>query len=196
MVSFRSCSWWLYKASPSSAAKNIMNLILYWPSGDVHVYSHFLGCWKRAFVWLACSFDKTLLAFALLHFVLQGQTYLLLWVSLDLLLLHSNPLWWKGYLFFFFFMLVLEGLVGLHRTSQLQLLGHQWLGHGLGLLWGWMVCLGNELRPFCRFWDCTQVVRYKLLLTMRATPFFSKGFFPTVVEIMVIWIKFSHSCPF
>ena len=102
MVSFRSCSWWLYKASPSSAAKNIMNLILYWPSGDVHVYSHFLGCWKRAFVWLACSFDKTLLAFALLHFVLQGQTYLLLWVSLDLLLLHSNPLWWKGYLFFFF----------------------------------------------------------------------------------------------
>ena len=25
-----------------------------------------------------------------------------------------------------------------------------------------------------------------LLLTMRATPFFSKGFFPTVVEIMVI----------
>ena len=30
--------------------------------------------------------------------------------------------------------LVLEGVVGLHRTSQLQLLLHQWLGHGLGLL--------------------------------------------------------------
>ena len=36
--------------------------------------------------------DKTLLAFALLHFVLQGQTCLLFQVSLDFLLLHSNPL--------------------------------------------------------------------------------------------------------
>ena len=33
-----------------------------------------------------------LLAFALIHFVLQGQTCLLFWVPLDLLLLHSNPL--------------------------------------------------------------------------------------------------------
>ena len=28
-------------------------------------------------------------------------------------------------------MLVLEGLVGLHRTIQLQLLQHYWLGHKL-----------------------------------------------------------------
>ena len=28
---------WLYKASPSLAAKNIINLISLWPSGDVHV---------------------------------------------------------------------------------------------------------------------------------------------------------------
>ena len=32
-------------------------------------------------------------------------------------------------------MLVLEGLVGLHRTIQLQLLQHYWLGHRLGLLY-------------------------------------------------------------
>ena len=31
-------------------------------------------------------------------------------------------------------MLVLEGLVGLHRTVQLQLLHCYWLGHGLGLI--------------------------------------------------------------
>ena len=30
-------------------------------------------------------------------------------------------------------MLVLEGLVGLHRTLQLQLLQHYWLGQRLGL---------------------------------------------------------------
>ena len=29
-------------------------------------------------------------------------------------------------------MLVLEGLIGLHRTVQLQLLQHYWLGHRLG----------------------------------------------------------------
>jgi len=43
-----------------------------------------------------------LLAFAPLHFVLQGQTCLLLQGFLDFLLLHSSPLWWKGHLFFFF----------------------------------------------------------------------------------------------
>ena len=31
-------------------------------------------------------------------------------------------------------MLVLKGLVGLHRTIQLQLLQHYWLGYRLGLL--------------------------------------------------------------
>ena len=46
-----------------------------------------------------CYDQCVLLAFALLHFVLQGQTCLLLQVSLDFLLLHSNPLWWKGSLF-------------------------------------------------------------------------------------------------
>ena len=30
-------------------------------------------------------------------------------------------------------MLVLKGLAGLHRTVQLQLLQHYWLGHRLGL---------------------------------------------------------------
>ena len=67
--------------------------------------------------------------------------------------------------------LVLEGLVGLHRTVHLQLLQHCWLGHRFGLLWYWMVCLGNKqiilsflrLHPSTAFWT--------LLLTMRATPF-------------------------
>ena len=38
------------------------------------------------------SLGKALLAFALLHFVRQGQSCLLLQVSLDFLLLHSSPL--------------------------------------------------------------------------------------------------------
>ena len=39
-----------------------------------------------------CSLTKTLLTFAPLHFVLLGQTCLLLQVSLDLLPLHYSPL--------------------------------------------------------------------------------------------------------
>ena len=34
-----------------------------------------------------------------------------------------------------------------------------------------MVCLGNEQRSFCHFWDFTQVLHFRLLfLTLRATP--------------------------
>ena len=58
--------------------------------------------------------------------------------------------------------LVLEGLVALHRTVQLQLLQHYWLGHRLRLLWYWMICLGNEQRSFCHFWDCIQVLHFEL----------------------------------
>ena len=70
-----------------------------------------------------------------------------------------------------FRVLVLEDLVGLHGTVQFQLLKHYWLGHRLGLLWYWVVCLGNEQRSFCRFWDCIQVLHFGLLLTLMATPF-------------------------
>ena len=34
--------------------------------------------------------------------------------------------------------------------------------HRSGLLWYWMVCLGNEQRSFCRFWDCIQVLHFRL----------------------------------
>ena len=86
---------------------------------------------KGCMLWPACSLDKTLLAFSLLHFVLQGQTCLLLQGSLDFLLLHSNPLWWKGHPFL---VLVLESVVDLHRTGQLKLPQNQCLGHRFGLL--------------------------------------------------------------
>ena len=41
----------------------------------------------------------------------------------------------------------------------------------LGLLWCWMICLGNKLRSLCCFWVYTQVLHFGLLLTMKATPF-------------------------
>ena len=57
-----------------------------------------------------CTLGKTLLVFSLLHFIFQGQIFLLLQASL-------------AFSFFFFLVLVRGGLVGLHRTNQFQLLG-------------------------------------------------------------------------
>ena len=83
----------------------------------------------------------------------------------------------------------LEHLLGLHRIAQL--LWHLWLGHKLGLLGCWMAHLGNKLRSFCPFWNCTQIFEIAfqtLLLTV--------WFLCTVADVMVIWIKFPHSYPF
>ena len=164
-----SCFCWLYSASPSLMAKNIFNLILvlttWWC--PCRVISCVVG--RACLLWPVHSLGKTLLAFALFHFVLQGQTCLLYQVFLDFLLLHSSPLKWKGHLLG---VLVLEGLIGLHRTIQLQLLQHYWLGHRLGLLWYWIICLGNQQRLFCCFWDCIRVLHFRLFcVTMMTTPF-------------------------
>ena len=137
------------------------------------VFSFVVG--RECLQWPVHSLGKTLLAFALLHSVFQGQICLLLQVFLDLLLLYSSPYNEKG---IFFWVLFLEGLVSLHRTVQLQTSSNNasskyyWLGHRFGLLCYWIVCLGNEQRLFCHFWYCTQVLHFRLfLLTKMATPF-------------------------
>ena len=112
---------WLGWSSPSSAYE--FTLLV---KSVCRVFSCIVG--RGCLLWPVCSLGKTLLAFALLHFVLQGQTWMLLQVSLEFLLLSFSPLWWKGYLLW---ILVLEGLIGLHRTIQCQLLQHYWLGHRL-----------------------------------------------------------------
>ena len=89
-VSSQSCFCWLYRASPSLAAKNIINLILVLTIRWCRVFSCVVG--RGCLLWPAPSFGKTLLAFILLHFVLQGQMCLLPQVALDFLLLHSSPL--------------------------------------------------------------------------------------------------------
>ena len=55
------------------------------------VFSCVVG--RGCLLWSVCFLGKTLLAFALLHSVLQGQICLLFQVFLDFLLLHSSPLW-------------------------------------------------------------------------------------------------------
>ena len=54
------------------------------------VFSYVVG--RGCLLRLVCSLGKTLLAFDLLHFVLQCQICLMLYVDLDFLLLHSSPI--------------------------------------------------------------------------------------------------------
>ena len=84
-VSFWSCFCWLYRVSPSSAAKNIISLILV-------LTIWWCPCVESSLVLLEenVCYDQCILlaklAFPLFHFVLQGQTCLLLQISLDFLI--------------------------------------------------------------------------------------------------------------
>ena len=87
--------------------------------------------------------------------------------------LHSSPI--KGHLFW---LLVLKGLVGLHRTIQLQLLLHYLLGQRLGLLvilngLTWKVTI---ILSFLRLHTSTEF--WTLLLTIMATLFLPRDSCP------------------
>ena len=58
---------------------------------------------RGCLLWPVHSPGQTLLAFAMLHFVFPGQICLLLWLSLDFLLLHYKPLQWRGRCFYISF---------------------------------------------------------------------------------------------
>ena len=94
-----SCFCWLYRASPFGCEE--YNLSAFGIDHLVMSMCGVLSCvvGRGYLLWPLHSLGRTLLAFDLLHFVLQDQTCLLFQVSLDFLLLHSSPLWWKGHLF-------------------------------------------------------------------------------------------------
>ena len=104
---------------------------------------------RRCLLWLVCSLDKSVRHCPAL-FCNTDQICLLFQVYLDFLLLHSNPLWWKGHIFL---VLVIESLVGLQRTDQLQLLWPSWLGHRFELLWRWITVILNSLP-----WKWTEII--------------------------------------
>ena len=146
---------------------------------------------RRCLLWPVLSFGRTLLASTMLHSVPQGQFCQLLQVFLDFLLLHSSSIM-KGHLFW---MLVLKGLVGLHKTIQLQLLQSYWSGHRLGLPWyEWFALQMN--RDYSVIFETASKYHISDSFVDYDGYFISsKGFLPTVVDIMVILVKFTHSSP-
>ena len=83
-------------------------------------------------------------------------------------------------------MLVLKGLVGLHRTVQLQLLQHYWLGHRLGyrdIKWFALETNGDHS---VIFEIASKYCISDSFVDHDGYPISSEGFLPAVVDIIVI----------
>ena len=165
-VSSRSCFCWLNRVSSSSAAKNIINLIQvlskwWWPRVESSLALLEEGvCYDSVFSWQN-SISLCPASFCTPRPnvpVTPGISWLPTFALQSPRMKKTSSL-----------VLILEGLVGLHRTVQLQLLQHLWLRHRLvilnGLPWNRTEIILSFLRlhPSTAFWT--------LLLTVMATPF-------------------------
>ena len=93
-------------------------------------------------------------------------------------------------------MLVLKDLVGLHRTVQLQLLSITGWGTDLDYCdTEWFALETNRVLSVV-FETTAMYCISDSFIDYEGYPISSKGFLPTVVDIMVIRIKFTHSHPF
>ena len=158
-VSCWSCFCWLYRASPSLAAKNLINLIsvltIWWcPCIESSLVLLEEGvCYDQCISWQN-SISLCPASFRIPRPnlpVTPGVSWLPTFAFQSPIMKRTSLLGVSS-----------KRSFGLHRTVQLQLLQHYWLGHRLGLLWYWMVCLGTEQRSFCHFWDCIQVLHFRL----------------------------------
>ena len=83
-------------------------------------------------------------------------------------------------------MLVLEDLVGLHRTGQLQLLQHWWLGQNLNYCDVEWFALEKNKHHSVIFEIAPKNCVLDSYVDHDGYSIPSKGFLPTVVDIMVI----------
>ena len=163
--SSQSCFCWLYRTSPSLAAKNIINLIsvliIWWyPCVDSSLVLLEEGVcydqWQNSFIFCPASFFTP-------------------WQNLpvtpgvyEFLLLHSNPLC--------FFSITGWGIdLGHSDVERFALETNRDI---LSFL---------RLHPSTAFWN---------FVGQGGCSISSKGFLPTVIDIMVIRVKFTHSSPF
>ena len=83
-------------------------------------------------------------------------------------------------------MLVLKDLVGLHRTVLLQLLQHYWLGHRLVYCDIEWFALETNREHSVVFEITSKYCNLDSFVDYDGYSISSKGFLPTVVDIMVI----------
>ena len=92
-------------------------------------------------------------------------------------------------------MLVLKGLVGLHRTVQLQLL-QRYLGQNLDYCDTEWFALETKRDHSVVFETASKYCISDSFVDHDGYSISSEGFLPAVVDIMVIRVKFTHSSPF
>ena len=83
-------------------------------------------------------------------------------------------------------MFILEVFVGLHRTVQLQLLQHYWLGLTLGLLYIEWFALETNRDHSVIFEIASKYCISESFVDHDGYSISSEGFLPEVVDIMVI----------
>ena len=179
-----SCFCWLYTASLSLATKTIINLYF---SVDQLVKSRYrvFPCFvqKGCLQWTVQTVSQTLLD--LFYFILYSKAKFASYSRCFLTSYFCSPApYSENYVF-----LVLEALVGLPRTIQHQLLQNFSLGYRLVLLW--MACFGNRDHSVFFHLASEYCISDSFVDSIS-----SKRFLPTVVDILVIWVKFTHSSPF
>ena len=156
-VSSSSYFCWLYRAFPPLPAKNVINLILLLTIWWCPCVESSLVLLKRVFsMTSAFSWQNSASLCHTSFCTLRPNLPVTPGISWLPTFAFQSPIMKR-----ISFLGVLEGLVGLHRTIQLQLLPQYLSGHRRGL-WYWMVCLGNEQRSSCRFQDCIQGLHFGL----------------------------------
>ena len=174
-VSPRSCFWWLYRASPSLAAKNIINLIsvlTIWWCPFVELYLVLLeegACYSSAFLQqnsvrlCPASFSTPRPNLP----VTPGISWLPTFAIQSPIMKRTS-----------FLVLVLLGLVSHHRTAQLQLLQ----------ISGW----GTDM-PYCDTELFALEMNRHHLSFLRSHP--STAFQTLLLTMMATHFLLRHSCP-
>ena len=153
------------------------------------VFSYVVG--RGCLLWPVRSLGKTLLAFALLHFVFTKFAFTPGISWLPTFVFQCSVMKRKSFLD-----VSSKVLVGLHRTVQLHLFQHYWLGHRLGLLWYEWFALEMNRDHSVVFEIASKYCILDSFVDHDGYSISSEGFLPAVVDIMVIWFKFTLSSPF
>ena len=150
------------------------------------VFSCVVG--RGCLLWPVCSFGKTLLSFDLLCFVLQDQICPLLQVSLDFLFLSS--------------IVKRASILGVSsRKLFIEPFNFSFfsiMGQGIDLDYcdiKWFALQTNRDHSFV-FYIASKYCISDSFVDYDGYSVSSKGFFPTLVDIIAIWVKFTHSSPF
>ena len=143
---------WLYRALRTLAARNIINLISVLTIWWCPCVESPLCCWKRVIAMISAFSWQNSISLCRASFHISKPNFPVMpSVSWLPTFAFQSPIIKRTY----FGVLVLKGLVDLHRTVQLQLLQHCCLGRRFRLPWYWMFCLGNLLYWLCHsLWLC------------------------------------------